>query len=278
VVTDKNVIFVRTWFLIGLSLVYLFINNDEGFSLFWFLPSVISIALFVILSFLQLFNKKSTDLLTLNDQGHRNRNKWNRILKQCNFSTNSANFGNENPNDENEKKKKKSSSWRQFFFLRLTVTFGLLLFLVTSYLLSESFNISKVFNQIIIFFNDDNAWNNVWRIIRRCWLTYINIWSLRQWSFSVGAILPLYWYLFDILFHIGLIDRKFTAKEKFFFISTDLLLNFIVGLTYMAHPQTVIGALMRECPVALSPYFIVVEIIAYVSYQAWLKYKLKNKK
>jgi hypothetical protein len=250
------------------TILYGLIYGDE--ILFCLAPVI-----FFTLTLWQKFNKKSIEIFVLNSTHHNFNIKSNKKLNRRGFSTSSRNLGNEMPDDE---KKKKTSSWRQFFFLRLMVILGLLIFLMFSYALSQSFNISKVYNQIILFINDENLWNNILRVIRKCWLTYINIWSFKQWALSVGAIVPAYWLLFYILFRVGLIDRNFTAKEKIFFISTDLLLNFIVGLAYMAHPDTFIGALMHECPVALSPYFIVVEIIAFLLYQAWLKYKVKNKK
>jgi hypothetical protein len=201
-------------------------------------------------------------------------------FQKWSFSVANTTSSNKAPEQEPVKdsvsEKKRPSSWKQFFFLRLIIIFGLLFFLGCSYLLNESFNITKVYNQVIIFFNDENMWHNSYVIIRKCWLTYISIWAFRQWAISIATLLLLYWYLFDVLYYIGLIENKFTSRQKVFFIGTDLFLNFIVGLAYMAHPRTVIGELMHMCPVALSPYFIVAEIMGYLLYQAWLKYRAKK--
>jgi hypothetical protein len=54
--------------------------------------------------------------------------------------------------------------------------------------------------------------------------------------------------------------------EGFLLISFDLLLNFIVGLSYMGYRDTIIGGLMLQCPIALSPFILAVELTVYALY------------
>ena len=202
-------------------------------------------------------------------RGYPNSLKRDSTLRSFSFNTTP------NQNIPKEDNNQKSSSWKQLLILRLFIFFGILTFLIFSYLLRESFNMHKIYTEMIIFYNDEQAGEKTMRWIRTCWYDYIRIWNIRQWTVSVVAIIPAYWYLFDLLFWIGLIDKRFTPSQKIFFIGTDLFLNFAVGFVYMAFPDTYIGALMFECPVALSPYFIVVELTLFILYRLWLKYKSK---
>ena len=204
-------------------------------------------------------------------RSYRNTLKRNTALRSSSSSFSTT----PNPDIPKDDNNQKPSSWKQLLILRLSVFFGILTFLVFSYLLRESFNIHKIYTQMIIFYNNEQAGEIAMRWIRTCWYDYIRIWSIRQWTVSVVTIIPAYWFLFDLLFWVGLIDKPFTPAQKVFFISTDLFLNFAVGFVYMAFPDTYIGELMFQCPVALSPYFIVVELTLFMLYRFWLKYKSK---
>jgi hypothetical protein len=49
-------------------------------------------------------------------------------------------------------------------------------------------------------------------------------------------------------------------------ISFDLGLNLVLGLYYMDHRETLLGAIMMRCPIAISPAIFAMELFCFYLY------------
>jgi len=60
-------------------------------------------------------------------------------------------------------------------------------------------------------------------------------------------------------------------------IILDLLINIILGLHYMHQRNTVMGALMVKCPIAISPAIFFAEFVVVILYYYWKKREAEKK-
>ena len=106
---------------------------------------------------------------------------------------------------------------------------------------------------------------------------YFQIWPAFQWVTSLLTLVLIYWV--SGYFYNKFLSQKggwMDTKTRIVMIFVDLILNFSLGIYYMHYRNTFIGALMVQCPVFLSPFFWLVEVICfyiYYKYQFYLKKK-----
>lgn len=105
---------------------------------------------------------------------------------------------------------------------------------------------------------------------------FINIWSPPQWISSLGSLVCLYWW-------VGIFyNKKFSRwggwlspRSRILMIGLDIGFNLCIGWYYMGYRDTVLGAFMLKCPVAISPFIFLAEfIIVIICYQ----YKIRKEK
>jgi len=58
-------------------------------------------------------------------------------------------------------------------------------------------------------------------------------------------------------------------------ILADLVINLGLGIYYMQHRDTVMGAFMLQCPIAISPLIFILELICVYLYHRYYKSKKK---
>ena len=156
----------------------------------------------------------------------------------------------------------KQYSWKKIFFRIFLVILNLAVLIGFFYLFVMDWD-----NVI----SSNNLQQNGWyEKITTQLIEYKNIWDTHQWVVSLIGLFVLYAVLIILLNWTGL-TRPITRGEGFLLISFDLLLNFIVGLSYMGYHDTIIGGLMLQCPIALSPFILAIELTVYVLYVLWKK-------
>ena len=96
---------------------------------------------------------------------------------------------------------------------------------------------------------------------------FLYIWSLEQWVWSLITLFLLYGF-------IGYGYNKWlmpsggwiSIRARILMIVIDLLLNFIIGIYYMQYRETLIGAFLVRCPLAISPLIFIIEFVIVVWY------------
>jgi hypothetical protein len=107
-------------------------------------------------------------------------------------------------------------------------------------------------------------------------LIFINIWTTTQWVTSLGSLIGLYWW-------IGLFYNKKLSRwggwlpmsSRILMIALDISLNLCIGWYYMGYRDTVLGAFMLKCPVAISPFIFLAEFLIVIIYY---QYKIRKEK
>lgn len=105
---------------------------------------------------------------------------------------------------------------------------------------------------------------------------YFSIWSLHQWWTSLLALF-VYYYLTTVIFnkYLSRWGGWMSVKARTFLLILDLFINFSLGIYYMSYRETMIGDLMRQCPIALSPFIMAIEFLLFLIY--WIyRIKLEN--
>lgn len=104
-------------------------------------------------------------------------------------------------------------------------------------------------------------------------LEFFYLWPLQQWISSLVGLIVLY--AFTTSFYNKRL-RRYGLEMSFSFqawmIFSDLFLNLIIGLYYMQHRNTILGALTITCPISLSPAIFIIELIILIAikeYQIW---------
>jgi len=98
-------------------------------------------------------------------------------------------------------------------------------------------------------------------------VTFINIWPASQWIWSLITLVLMYWI-------IGAWYNKKLARQggwiswqtRVIMIFIDLILNLALGIYYMAARDTMMGAIMLRCPIAISPLIFLIEFLVFVWY------------
>lgn len=108
-------------------------------------------------------------------------------------------------------------------------------------------------------------------------LTFINIWPLHQWVFSLITLFMMYW-LIGSWYNRRLVRQGgwLSWQSRIIMIGLDLLINFVLGIYYMGARDTLMGVIMFRCPIAISPLIFLIEFVVFVWY--YKKYVLKPKK
>ena len=160
----------------------------------------------------------------------------------------------------------------------LTVIFFLSVFFIRVFLfIGKRFFQSSTHWSLIFFLTSSSSpkkptsfWADV--------IQYFEIWSFFQWTTSLVTLIFGYWatgYLYN-----KILSKKggwMDAKTRIIMIIVDLILNFIFGIYFMGHRDTVIGQLVLHCPVFFSPFFWIVELICFYLYSRY-NFSLKKKK
>lgn len=129
----------------------------------------------------------------------------------------------------------------------------------------DYFEKKKTYNFFILFLQNSNP--NPELNIMKLLQEYFHIWPLFQWTTSLLTLIVVYW--MSGYFYNKYLSEKggwMNAKTRVIMIFVDLMLNFILGIYYMNYRETVIGALMIQCPVFLSPIFWIVELLCFYIY------------
>lgn len=105
-------------------------------------------------------------------------------------------------------------------------------------------------------------------------IEFFNLWPAQQWISSLLGLVLLYafttWCYNKRLRRYNL---QMTFAFQFWMICSDLILNLIIGLYYMQHRNTVLGALTVTCPISLSPAIFILELIILIIIK---EYQIKN--
>jgi NADH-quinone oxidoreductase subunit J len=112
---------------------------------------------------------------------------------------------------------------------------------------------------------------------------FFSTWPLRQWVFSLISMALFYWLTSIVYNRLAIyINKKFNWKfyvfnnkirfKLFFF---DLLINYLVG-TFLMIPEfsnNEIAVLLLKCPIGLSPFIMIFELLLMVLYSIyrWIK-------
>ena len=105
-------------------------------------------------------------------------------------------------------------------------------------------------------------------------IEFFSLWPAQQWISSLLGLVLLY--VFTTWCYnkrLRRYDLQMTFAFQFWMICTDLILNLIIGLYYMQHRNTVLGALTVTCPISLSPAIFVIELIILIIIK---EYQIKN--
>ena len=96
---------------------------------------------------------------------------------------------------------------------------------------------------------------------------FINIWPFHQWVISLASLILLYWV--TSYGYNKLLSRQggwLTIKTRIWLILFDLGLNLVLGIYYMSHRETLMGAIMMRCPIAVSPLIFCLELLVVFFY------------
>jgi len=106
--------------------------------------------------------------------------------------------------------------------------------------------------------------------------SFLNIWPLRLWITSLGGLIFLYW-ITGYCYNKWLSDLGgwIDSTKRMGLILADLVINLGLGIYYMQHRDTLMGAFMLQCPIAISPLIFILELICVYFYHRYYKYKKK---
>jgi len=107
-------------------------------------------------------------------------------------------------------------------------------------------------------------------------LTFINIWPIHQWIFSLITLVIMYWVIGT--WYNKKLQRQggwISWQARLIMIFIDLMINLALGIYYMGARDTFMGEIMLRCPIAISPLIFLIEFLAFVWY--YKKYVLIKK-
>lgn len=129
--------------------------------------------------------------------------------------------------------------------------------------LVEKTNRQHVTSNMLSFLLYTNSSNNWTKQLNE----FYHIWPLGQWISSVLGLILLYW-VTGYYYNKWLSEKGgwLDSKTRIWLIVSDLLINLTLGLYYMNHRETIFGVIMLRCPIAISPFIFVLELICVYSY------------
>lgn len=101
---------------------------------------------------------------------------------------------------------------------------------------------------------------------------YFALFSFTQWTFSLISLVLCYW-LAGYYYNKWLAEKGgwLDAQTRVWLIVVDLLTNFVIGVYYMYHRETLMGQFMVQCPIAISPVIFLLELICFHLYSSYIK-------
>lgn len=108
-------------------------------------------------------------------------------------------------------------------------------------------------------------------------LTFVSIWPLHQWIFSLITLILLYWVIGS--WYNKKLQREggwISWQTRVVMIVIDLIINLVLGIYYMGARDTIMGEIMLRCPIAISPLIFVIEFLVFIWY--YKKYILNKEK
>lgn len=110
-------------------------------------------------------------------------------------------------------------------------------------------------------------------------IKFFNIWPLEQWVSSLIGLVLLY-YFATYLYNQRLLkyNLEMSFSFRFWMIFSDLLINLGVGLYYLEYRDTIMGMLMVKCPIAISPFIFVIELLVVILIKEYEIYNQNRKR
>jgi uncharacterized protein YacL len=110
-------------------------------------------------------------------------------------------------------------------------------------------------------------------------LDFYHIWPLAQWISSLVGLVVLY-LITGYYYNKWLSDKGgwLDMKTRVWLIVFDISLNLVVGIYYMNHRETILGAIMVRCPVAISPGIFAAELCCFYFYCRYLRHEWEFRK
>jgi len=101
---------------------------------------------------------------------------------------------------------------------------------------------------------------------------FYQLWPLHQWISSLVGLIVLYWitgYFYNkwLSHHGGWLNWE----RRIWLIIFDFSINLILGIYYMNYRETVLGAIMLKCPIAISPLIFILELVCFYMYSRFVK-------
>jgi hypothetical protein len=98
-------------------------------------------------------------------------------------------------------------------------------------------------------------------------VTFINIWPISQWVFSLITLVIMYW-LIGLWYNQRLKKQGgwISWQARLIMIFLDLTINLVLGIYYMSARETFMGQIMLRCPIAISPLIFLIEFLVFVWY------------
>jgi len=146
---------------------------------------------------------------------------------------------------------------------------------------NNDINLRQLVKKWLFFVGNKSHWRNTVflgnPISSPSWIQdlidFYHIWPWHQWLTSLVSLILLYW-ITGHFYNKWLSDRGgwLTFKMRVWLIISDLTLNLALGIYYMHYRETLMGAIMLTCPIAISPVIFLLEMFCvYIYYRFWKK-------
>jgi len=139
---------------------------------------------------------------------------------------------------------------------------------------------SKISNDIGVYQVKDWTFANFFVVYSvnssKDWTTrfseFFHLWPLQQWISSLVGLILLYW-ITGYYYNKWLSDRGgwLSWERRIWLILLDFSVNLFLGIYYMNYRETVLGAMMLTCPIAISPLIFLMELICFYMYSRFVK-------
>lgn len=104
---------------------------------------------------------------------------------------------------------------------------------------------------------------------------FYHIWTWEQWSWSLISLLILYFltgYYYNKWLKNLTGGQWLSFRARLLLIAFDLFLNLVLGLYYMDYRDTFMGEVMVRCPIAISPFIFLFELMGVTLYYLYYYY------
>lgn len=106
---------------------------------------------------------------------------------------------------------------------------------------------------------------------------FFHIWPIQQWVSSLVGLVLMYWVATNVYNkRLVKLELGMSIQFRFWMILSDLLLNLVLGLYYLGYRDTLMGQLMLNCPIAVSPVIFVVELLVVILIKEYEIYKISS--